>query len=79
MNFLFERLILLASHSDTLKVVKGAAIAGGGVALTYLANHLGQLDLGEHAAVVAGILMVVINAARKSLANAVTVQETTDP
>jgi hypothetical protein len=49
------------------KVGKGALIAGGGVALTYLAGAIPGLNFGPYGAVVAGVAMVLINAARKGL------------
>ena len=44
------------------KTVKGALIAGGGVALTYFLQIVGSMDFGVYSAVVAGISAVLINA-----------------
>jgi hypothetical protein len=60
--------LVMAKHSKCVSVGKGALIAGAGVALTYISNHLCDLQLGEHSALVAGLLMVCINGARKYLA-----------
>jgi hypothetical protein len=57
------------SKEDWIKIGKGALIAGAGSALTYLATKLPGLDLGVgYFAIISPIAMVVINAARKWLA-----------
>lgn len=43
------------------KTVKGALIAGGGVALTYFLQTIGSMDFGSYSAVIAGIASVLIN------------------
>ena len=48
-----------------VKVGKGALIAGGAVALTYLAENLGSVDFGGYTALVVGITGIVINFLRK--------------
>ncbi len=50
-----------------LSVGKGALIAAAGVALTYVAGAIPGIDFGPYTAVVAGVAMVLINAARKGL------------
>ncbi len=49
------------------KVGMGALIAGAGVVLAYLAGAIPGVDFGPYTAVVAGVAMVLINAARKGL------------
>ena len=47
---------------DTLvKIGKGAGIAGGAAVLTYLANNLGELDLGAYTGLVVAVLSILIN------------------
>ena len=50
-----------------LKTIKGAGIAGGGVAATYLLQALGQMDFGAASALIAGIAAILINAVREFL------------
>jgi hypothetical protein len=52
---------------NILKVVKGAAIAGGGAAAVYALQAVGQFDLGQFSAMAAAIAAIVINAVRKYL------------
>ena len=47
-----------------LKALKGAAIAGGGVALTYFLEAISSLDFGAYTAMVVGVASVAINALR---------------
>ena len=49
------------------KTLKGAAIAGGGVFVTYLLQAIGQMDFGAYSPMIAGIASVVINAVRELL------------
>ena len=53
------------SGADLLKVLKGALIAGAGVALARLADMIPGLDLGTHGDLIAAALMIVINVLRK--------------
>jgi hypothetical protein len=46
---------------DVKKLGKGAAIAGGGAILTYLAAHLGDLNFGEYTPIVVAALSWGIN------------------
>lgn len=47
------------------KTLKGALIAGGGVALTYFLQSVGSMDFGQYSAIVAGISSILINAVRE--------------
>ncbi len=49
------------------KIVKGGAIAGGGVFATFILQELSQLDFGSYSAIVAAFLAVVINAVKQIL------------
>lgn len=53
--------------SEWVSVFKGALVAGAGVALTYLVQNIGSMDLGVYGPVVAGVLAVVSNIIRKSV------------
>lgn len=55
--------------AEWVSVLKGALVAGGGVALTYLSQNLSGLNFGDSTAIVVGILSVVLNVLRKSLSN----------
>jgi len=50
-----------------IKILKGAGIAGGGVALVYILQGLAITDFGECSAVVAGICAILINAVKEYL------------
>jgi hypothetical protein len=50
-------------------VLKGALIAGAGVALTYLVQHLSASDFGPYGPVVVGVLSVLVNILRKAIGN----------
>ncbi len=52
---------------EWVSVLKGALVAGGGVALTYVGQHLGGLDFGAYTPMVVGVLSVAINVLRKQL------------
>lgn len=49
------------------KVLQGAAVAGAGAALTYLAEHLTQLNFGQWTPMVVAALSVLVNVVRKLL------------
>ncbi len=48
-----------------IKILKGAAIAGGGAVSVYLLQAVASLDLGELTAVVGAICSILINALRE--------------
>ena len=48
-----------------IKTLKGAAIAGGGVAVTYFLQALTQIDFGSYTPIVVGISSVLINALKE--------------
>jgi len=48
-----------------IKILKGAAIAGSAVVLTYLAENIGQLSFGQYTGIVVGILSILINALKE--------------
>jgi len=48
-----------------VKILKGAGIAGGAVALLYILQWLTTCDFGPYTAVVVGVLSVIINAIRE--------------
>ena len=51
---------------DTItKIVKGAMIAGGAVAVIYALEAVSSLDFGNYTALVVGICSVIINAVRE--------------
>jgi len=56
------------NKSDLIALLKGAAIAGGGVALARLAEGLPSVDFGPYSDIIAAVIMIVINAVRKWLA-----------
>jgi hypothetical protein len=51
--------------SDWVSILKGAAVAGAGVALTYVVQHVSAADFGVYGPVVVGVLSVVVNYVRK--------------
>lgn len=55
------------NNENILKVLKGAAIASGAVALTYISQGLAGIDFGASGPLVVGVLSVLINATRKWL------------
>ena len=44
-----------------VKVLKGAGIAGGGVAIIYLLESLATIDFGQWTALVVGVAAILIN------------------
>ncbi len=48
-----------------IHIVKGALIAGGGVALTYILQAISMMEFGEWTAIVVGICSILINAIRE--------------
>jgi hypothetical protein len=48
-----------------VKIIKGAGIAGGAVALLYVLEALATLDFGTNTAIVVGILSILINAVKE--------------
>jgi hypothetical protein len=56
------------NQSDLVSLLKGAAIAGAGVVLARIAEGLPGIDFGAYGDVIAGVLMIAINALRKWLA-----------
>ncbi len=67
----YNNLIMQKKHSfdkDTIiKILKGAGIAGGGVASVYILQGLAVMDFAEYSAVVAGVCAILINAIREFL------------
>lgn len=49
------------------KTVKGALIAGSGVALTYFLQGIGSFNFGAYSPMVAGIISLIVNAIRVSM------------
>ena len=47
------------------KILKGASIAGGAVAIIYILEAIPTLDFGAYSALVVGICSVLINAVRE--------------
>ena len=47
------------------KILKGAAIAGGGAAMTYLSVYFGNADFGVYAPTATALFAIVINILRK--------------
>jgi len=52
-------------YDTIVKIIKGALIAGGGVAIVYTLEGISVLDFGEWSALVAGICAVLINFIRE--------------
>ncbi len=48
-----------------IKIIKGAGIAGGAVALLYVLEGLVALDFGQYTPIVVGLLSVLINAVKE--------------
>ena len=48
-----------------IKILKGAGIAGGAVAILYILEALTALDFGQYTALVVGVISVVINAIKE--------------
>lgn len=61
MNKLTGKLV----NAEWGKVVKGAALAGAGALLTYLADETAKMDLGNYSLLVAAGLATLMNAVRK--------------
>lgn len=55
------------NKEDGLKILKGAGIAAGGGALTYLATVLIQVDFGQYAMIAVPLFSFLINAGVKWL------------
>lgn len=53
------------TKSKFAKILKGAVIAGGGVAVTYFLQSVGSMDFGAYSPVVTGISAILINAVRE--------------
>ena len=51
--------------NSLVKILKGAGIAGGAVALLYILEGLVQLDFGQYTALTVGILSVLINSIKE--------------
>ena len=47
------------------KILKGAGIAGGGVAIVYFLEGIAELDFGQYSVLVAGICAILINWVRQ--------------
>lgn len=61
-----ERQLKNSLDSATLlKILKGALIAGGGVAAIYILEMIPTLEFGAYTALVTGICAVLINAIRE--------------
>lgn len=52
---------------EWVSVLKGALVAGAGVALTYLVQNISASDFGVYGPVVVGVLSVLVNILRKSI------------
>lgn len=50
---------------DYISILKGAAIAGGGVFATYLLEALSQQNFGEYTPIFVGVISILINIVRK--------------
>ena len=53
--------------ADVVKLLKNAGLVGGSAALTYIANNIGQLDLGATMGLVVPIVAVALDSAIKWL------------
>ena len=53
--------------TDVVKLLKNAGLGGGAAALTYIANNIGQLDLGATMGLVVPIVAVALDSAIKWL------------
>jgi hypothetical protein len=53
-----------------VKIAKGAGIAGGAAILTYLAEHLTELNFGAYTAIVVAVLSILINSGKEWLKGA---------
>ena len=53
--------------TDVVKLLKNAGLVGGAAALTYIANNIGQLDLGVTMGLVVPIVAVALDSAIKWL------------
>ena len=47
------------------KIIKGALIAGGGVAVVYILDAIALLDYGQYSVLVAGVCAILINFVRE--------------
>lgn len=52
---------------EWVSILKGALVAGAGVALTYVVQHVSASDFGAYGPVVVGVLSVVVNFLRKAV------------
>lgn len=52
-------------QATLLKIGKGALIAGGAVALTYILEAMTTMDFGEATPIVVGIVSILINAVKE--------------
>ena len=50
--------------ASLVKVLKGAGIAGGAVAITYVLESFVQMDFGQLTALVVGLCSILINTVR---------------
>ena len=53
--------------TDVVKLLKNAGLVGGAAASTYIANNIGQLDLGATMGLVVPIVAVALDSAIKWL------------
>lgn len=53
---------------DLQKIGKGLLIALGGAFLTFIAQHIGQIDFGTYTPLVVALASVLVNAGSKYLA-----------
>ena len=51
--------------TSLIKIIKGALIAGGGVAAIYLLESVANLNLGQYTAIATGLAAVLINAIKE--------------
>jgi hypothetical protein len=61
------KLRIASPVNEWVSIVKGALVAGCGVALTYLVQHVSASDFGVYGPLVVGVLSIVVNVLRKSI------------
>jgi len=55
------------NKTDLIAIAKGAGLAAGGVVVTYLIELIPNVDFGSNGELVAAVLAVILNFARKFL------------
>jgi hypothetical protein len=61
----------LPAMNEWVSIFKGGLVAGAGVALTYIVQHVSAADFGVYGPMVVGILSVIANILRKSVSTVV--------